>query len=54
MGRWGWVEVYFGWMGLNGKCYGGGVDGGERKYILGWWWWVDIFSGWVGMGVYGS
>ena len=40
----GWVEVYFGWMGVCGHIYGWvEVEGGEWRYILSGWGWVNIF-----------
>ena len=35
MDRWGWVEVYFGWVGVDE--YFVWVSGGGWRYILGGW-----------------
>ena len=43
MGGLGWVEVYFGWVGVSGQFLR--KSGGGWKYILGGWGWVDIFYG---------
>ena len=47
IGGWRWLEVYFGWAGLDGQfLWVGGV-------FLGGWGWMDIFAagwGWVEIG----
>ena len=39
MGEWGWMKIFYGWV---------GVGRGRWRYILGGWEWVDIFYWWVG------
>ena len=43
-GRWRWVEVYFGWIGVGGHFL---WVGGGTFFIGGW---RDIFYGWVRVG----
>ena len=43
MGKWGLMDVYFGWVGVNGHFLW--VGGDE-------WRWVEVYFGWVGMSGY--
>ena len=47
LGRRGWVNIFYGWAGVNGHFIWVGGDG--WKYILGGLGLVDIHYGWVGV-----
>ena len=50
MGRWRWLEVYFGWVGVAGHFLW--VGEGRWTFFMGGWWWVGVSGGifWVGGG----
>ena len=54
-GRWRWLDIYFGWVGVTGHFWvgmGGGiflVSGGQWTFIMVGWGWVEVYCRWVGV-----